>query len=146
MSIYSDTPDATIYYTLDGQTPTRDSPVFDDDNPIRLQDDTVVKAIAVLDGLSDSEMAVKFYRELEIPLFGNNTTLSALSDPPGETRYFRMAVPSGARTLSISITGGTGDCDLYVRANRYPFLNAFAFESSTPSNEEQVVIVNPPAH
>lgn len=49
---------ATIYYTIDGTEPTRDSSIYQD--PIHLEETTTVTAMAVSNGKNDSEN-VQFY-------------------------------------------------------------------------------------
>lgn len=53
---------ADIYYTTDGTTPTQDSTLYV--NPIRIEGDnttTVVKAIAIKDGMKDSDVMTETY-------------------------------------------------------------------------------------
>ena len=57
------TEDVSIYYTLDGGKPTRDSARYDEANPISLYEDTTVRAIAVKNGnYTDSEEMVEAFR------------------------------------------------------------------------------------
>lgn len=51
--------DATIYYTLDGSDPTRESPVYTD--PITISESCTLKAFAVADNFGDSTMARAVY-------------------------------------------------------------------------------------
>ena len=53
------TEDATIYYTTDGSEPTTSSTVYSE--PIEITENTTVKAIAVKDGLTTSEVSVFKY-------------------------------------------------------------------------------------
>lgn len=59
VSIESSTAGATIYYTIDGTEPTTSSDVFDSSTPIEVALDSrvTVRAIAVKDGLLDSDVA-----------------------------------------------------------------------------------------
>ena len=50
---------ATIYYTVDGSEPTKDSLVYSE--PITITEDTTVKAIAVKEDLTDSEVSTFEY-------------------------------------------------------------------------------------
>jgi len=59
VSITCDTEDATIYYTLDGETPTNES--FEYTVPFTVSVNTTVKAFAVKAGLEDSEVASVTY-------------------------------------------------------------------------------------
>jgi uncharacterized protein len=49
------TPDAAIYYTVDGSNPTADSTLYS--APITINEDVTIKALAVKDGLKDSSIA-----------------------------------------------------------------------------------------
>ncbi|MFN3302356.1 MAG: PPC domain-containing protein [Roseateles sp.] len=42
-------------------------------------------------------------------------TVTGLSGAAGSTRDYTLVVPSGATGLSFTLSGGTGDADLYVR-------------------------------
>lgn len=50
------TPDASIYYTLDGSQPTRESYLYDPSNPIYLTSTTCVKAVAFTEKQLSSEI------------------------------------------------------------------------------------------
>ena len=52
---------ATIYYTTDGSNPTTGSSVYDPDNKPTITAATTIKAIAVKDGLDDSEVGSASY-------------------------------------------------------------------------------------
>lgn len=54
-----DTTGATIYYTVDGSTPDEESTKYTE--AISITDDVTIKAIAVKDGMSDSEVATFTY-------------------------------------------------------------------------------------
>ena len=52
---------ASIHYTTDGSTPTAESTLYDSTNKITLSATATVKAIAVKDGMTSSEVASKEY-------------------------------------------------------------------------------------
>lgn len=54
VTIATTTPNATIYYTLDGNTPTEKSAVFNPEKPIKVTANVTIKAIAVAEGLDPS--------------------------------------------------------------------------------------------
>ena len=56
LSIHSSTPDAVIYYTLDGSMPTPNSTKYD--GPISLTQSCTVRAIVVAEGYEASEVAI----------------------------------------------------------------------------------------
>lgn len=56
-----ETAGASIYYTTDGSTPTSSSTAYDSNNKITLSATTTIKAIAVKEGMTNSEVASKTY-------------------------------------------------------------------------------------
>src|SRR4029077_14701897 len=52
---------ATIYYTLNGTTPTTSSTVYNDTTPIQVTTTTTIKAIAAATGLANSAVASGTY-------------------------------------------------------------------------------------
>ena len=56
-----ETAGASIYYTTDGSTPTSSSTAYDSTNKITLSETTTIKAIAVKEGMTNSEVASKTY-------------------------------------------------------------------------------------
>jgi len=95
VEIKCSTEGATIYYTLDGKNPTADSEVYS--KAIEITSDVTIKALAVKDGMDDSEIAVAAY------------TVKVVS--PNEAT-FDFANPS---TLTPAYTEGT-EVD---QANKY---------------------------
>lgn len=59
LEITTDTENASIYYTLDGTTPTKESNLYE--SPIILKQTVTVKAIAMKDGMPNSAMATATY-------------------------------------------------------------------------------------
>lgn len=55
VTLSSATPDAAIYYTIDGSNPTSDSTLYT--APITINEDVTIKAIAVKEGLKNSSIA-----------------------------------------------------------------------------------------
>jgi uncharacterized protein len=65
VTLGTDTPEASIYYTLDGSDPTIESTQYT--APITINEDTLIKAIAVKEGLKNSDIA---YLDFEVALSG----------------------------------------------------------------------------
>ena len=63
VTITSGTAGASIYYTTNGDTPTKDSTLYK--GPVTITKTTTIKAIAVKDGMSDSEAAEAKYTVTE---------------------------------------------------------------------------------
>jgi len=65
-------------------------------------------------------------------------------DGIGESfRYFKMIVPSCTSDLWVSTSGGTGDCDLYIRYSEIPDLENSEYFSNDSSNDESITIQTP---
>jgi PKD repeat protein len=62
----------------------------------------------------------------------------------GELRY-AIDVPAGATSLIVSISGGTGDADLYVRRGAEPTTSSYDARPYLTGNNETVTISNPAA-
>lgn len=88
LEITTETEGASIYYTLDGTTPTNESTLYT--APIKLTETVTVKAIAMKDGMSNSTMTSATY-----------TFLTEWEQPTGNThqsqdRYITSATTTGA--------------------------------------------------
>lgn len=91
---------ATIYYTLDGSAPTRKSNVYSE--PIRLNENTVLKAFAVRDDCIDSEVLTREYNISSLRVFGTYPE-------KGVEAYRTHLVPTVNFTENIRlIDGGKG--------------------------------------
>ena len=69
--------------------------------------------------------------------------LAGLSGAAGSETDYRIVVPAGTGELEISISGGTGDCDLYVRHDGPPTYSSYDYRPFLYGNEETVTITNP---
>ncbi len=58
---------------------------------------------------------------------------------------YNVDVPNGASNLKISISGGTGDADLYTRFANKPTMTNFDCRSDKNDNEEECLIPTPQA-
>lgn len=61
-----------------------------------------------------------------------------------QTSYV-IAVPAGQSTLTVTISGGTGDADLYVRAGTAPTLTTYDCRPYLTGNNETCTFTNPAA-
>jgi serine protease len=66
----------------------------------------------------------------------NGVPVSNLSGATGSERRFTLVVPTGARNLSIAISGGSGDADLYVRLGSPPTTTVFDCRPFLGGNNE----------
>lgn len=74
----------------------------------------------------------------------NGQTVTGLSGVTGSWRYFKVTVPQGHTTFDVSIFGGIGDADLYVRWGALPTLTAWHGRPYLNGNYESVHMTNYP--
>ncbi|ESP92111.1 collagenase [Pseudoalteromonas luteoviolacea] len=58
-------------------------------------------------------------------------------------KYFKINLPAGATDLSVAMSGGTGDADLYVRHGQLPTLNDYDCRPYVGGNAERCDIALP---
>ncbi len=66
-----------------------------------------------------------------------------LSLDSGNAEYFSIAVPANAENLSISIEGGTGDAELFVKYGELPTQTEFDCQPNLEGNAESCVFEAP---
>jgi hypothetical protein len=87
---------------------------------------------------------VKASNVTELPkLLQPSLPLGDLAGRAGEGEVYRVQVPEGATRLKLSTSGGTGNCDLYVRPDAHPTTAKFFARSRSFSTMEEVVIDEP---
>ena len=76
----------------------------------------------------------------------NNTPVTGVSDSTtGGQKFWSFAVPAGQTSLTITISGGTGDADLYVQSGSKPTTTAYACRPYKNGNAETCTFTNPAA-
>ena len=75
----------------------------------------------------------------------NGVPVSGLSGSAGSERRYTINVPSGATNLSIAISGGSGDADLYVRRGSAPTTSAYDCRPYLNGNNETCSFASPQA-
>jgi len=75
----------------------------------------------------------------------NNQTVTGLSGATGSFTNYKIVVPSGQTQLKITMSGGTGDADLYVKFGAQPTLTVYDYRPYLTGNNETVTIANPAA-
>ncbi|CAN5607414.1 hypothetical protein BH23GEM1_BH23GEM1_07660 [soil metagenome] len=67
----------------------------------------------------------------------------------GTTQYFKIVVPTGKTGLTVTLSGGTGDADMYIAFNTLPSTStgntATSCAAEESGNNEVCTFVNPPA-
>jgi hypothetical protein len=73
----------------------------------------------------------------------NGVPVSGLSAATGEELYFSIDVPAGQSKLEINISGGSGDCDLYVKRGKLPTISDYDYRPFLFGNDETVSVNDP---
>ncbi|MCF7221799.1 M20/M25/M40 family metallo-hydrolase, partial [Marilutibacter chinensis] len=103
-----------------------------------------------------AKLALGFLGELaktdgdtEPPPTGNTLTkgvpVTGLAASQGNWVHYTMEVPSGASNLSFTISGGTGDADLYVKHGSQPTTSSYDCRPYKSGNSETCSFASPAA-
>ncbi|BDF95487.1 S8 family peptidase [Pseudoalteromonas haloplanktis] len=71
--------------------------------------------------------------------------LTNLSGSASSTTFYTMTVPSGAANVTFTMSGGSGDADMYVRAGSAPTTSTYDCRPYKNGNNEECSIDNPTA-
>lgn len=63
----------------------------------------------------------------------------------GSWNYTSLDIPTGMATLTVNMSGGSGDADLYIRQSSNPTTSTYACRSWSNGNTETCTITNPSA-
>jgi len=70
-------------------------------------------------------------------VLSNNVPVTGLSGASGAlSAAYTFTVPAGATNVSVSISGGTGDADLYVKLGSAPTLTSYTCRPFITGNNE----------
>jgi hypothetical protein len=75
----------------------------------------------------------------------NGVPVTGLSGVVGSEKFFKIDVPADQNFLTIEISGGTGDADLYVRKGSKPTMSSWDYRPYLVGNNEKVEVTNPAA-
>jgi Lysyl oxidase/Chitobiase/beta-hexosaminidase C-terminal domain/Bacterial pre-peptidase C-terminal domain len=144
VALASATPDAVVRYTVNGSAPTASAEVYT--APVVLTTTTQLQAAAFATGLATSPVATATYT-VHSPLqpLAQNTPVAQLAGAAGSAAHFRFAVPSGASSVTFTLSGGTGDADLYVRHGQLASTSAYDQRPFQSGNHETVTLATPRA-
>jgi hypothetical protein len=76
-------------------------------------------------------------------LLANGVPVTGISGSAGSEKFYRLIVPSGQTKLEFTISGGTGDADLYVKTGSLPTTADYDYRPYLAGNNETVTINNP---
>jgi serine protease len=79
------------------------------------------------------------------PTLTSGTAVTGISGTGarGTTRLYKIIVPTGATSLTVTLSGGTGDVDLFVQQGTPPTNTDFDCSSENAGNTEVCTITNP---
>lgn len=144
VNLSSTTPDAVIRYTLNGTAPTTGSEVYT--APILVTATTQIQAAAFATGYTTSPVAAgTFTISNPVQALANNTPVSNLAGTQGSVANFKFAVPSGVSSVTFTISGGSGDADLYVKYGQTATTSVWDQRPYLGGNNETVTISTPRA-
>jgi vibriolysin len=69
-------------------------------------------------------------------VLANGVPVSGLSDAAGGQKFFKLDVPAGQSSLKFTISGGTGDVDLYTKLGAHPSLSSYDCRPYLNGNSE----------
>lgn len=75
----------------------------------------------------------------------NNGVAVGVSVGNKASSYYKISVPAGRASLTVTTSGASGDLDLYVRAGSKPTTSSYTRKSDGPSNSETITLNNPAA-
>ncbi len=78
-------------------------------------------------------------------LLQNGVPIAGISGASGSQQFWKIAVPAGRPNLSITISGGMGDADLYVRFGSKPTTSTWTCRPYLAGNIETCFITAPQA-
>ena len=73
----------------------------------------------------------------------NGVAETGLSGSQGSQTFFTLDVPAGASDLSVQLSGGSGDADLYVKAGSQPSTSSYDCRSWNSGNSESCSFASP---
>lgn len=76
-------------------------------------------------------------------LLQDSVPILRLAGDEGKGITFKIEVPPNAENFVVKTTGGTGDCDLFLRYNAHPTETQYDFSSEGPNNGELIRIGTP---
>lgn len=76
-------------------------------------------------------------------VLSNNAVVPGISGSKDSQKFYKITVPSGQSQLTISISSGTGDCDLYVKYGAAPTKTNWNYRPYLGGNNETVAVSNP---
>ena len=78
-------------------------------------------------------------------VLSNGVPVSGISGTASDAQYWTIEVPAGATNLNITMSGGSGDADLYVRRGSAPTTSSYDCRPYRAGNNESCTFAAPTA-
>ena len=65
--------------------------------------------------------------EPDVTVLGNGDAVTSIAGSQGSWRNFKVNLPSGTQGLTVTLSGGSGGADLYVRNGSKPTTSAYDY-------------------
>ena len=75
----------------------------------------------------------------------NNVAVTGISLATGASKLYSIVVPAGKASLTIKLSGGTGDGDIYARMTTAPTTTSYTKKSDGSTNTETITFTSPAA-
>ncbi|MGM9513557.1 M4 family metallopeptidase [Roseateles sp. DB2] len=75
----------------------------------------------------------------------NGVAVTGISLATGASKLYSIVVPSGKASLTIKLSGGTGDGDIYARMTTAPTTTSYTKKSDGSTNTETITFTSPAA-
>ncbi|MCP4352764.1 MAG: PKD domain-containing protein [Desulfobacterales bacterium] len=92
---------------------------------------------------SYSSMSLSVSYEFMEELADGQTASNLSVSSKGDWLYYQVTVPAGTSSLEVTITGGTGDADLYTRSGSLPTTSSYDCRPYLNGNEETCSVSSP---
>jgi len=80
-----------------------------------------------------------------VTVLANGVPVTGLSGTAGSEKFYKIDVPAGQDLLTIQMSGGSGDADLYVRKGSKPTTSSWDYRPYLTGNDEKVELTTPAA-
>lgn len=78
-----------------------------------------------------------------VTVLTNGVPVTNVSGAKSAEAFYKIAVPAGQSSLEIKTSGGSGDCDLYVKLGSQPTTSSYDYRPYLNGNNETVTVTNP---
>jgi len=82
---------------------------------------------------------------ISVKALTNGVPATGLGGGANAELYYSISVPAGQTKLTIAMSGGTGDADLYVKKDSLPTTSSYDYRPYLSGNNETVSVDNPTA-